>query len=62
MRDIKKYEVFKKSHEMVVGIYRLTKDFPKEEMFGITYQMYEKMEKGYEDIKRMFFRLYKKIQ
>ena len=30
---------WKKSHELVIGIYRITKQFPKEEQFGLTSQI-----------------------
>ncbi len=39
MRDINKYEVFKKSHKLVLKIYEITKNFPKEELYGLTLQM-----------------------
>ena len=28
-------EVWKKAHKLVLGIYKLTRDFPKEEKFGL---------------------------
>ncbi|CAL2086393.1 Four helix bundle protein [Tenacibaculum sp. 190524A02b] len=39
MRDYKKYDVWKKSHELALEIYNQTKSFPKEEMYGITSQL-----------------------
>lgn len=30
---------WKKSHELVIGVYTMTKAFPKEEMFGLTSQL-----------------------
>jgi len=39
MRDINKYEVFKKSHKLVLKIYEITKNFPREELYGLTLQM-----------------------
>jgi four helix bundle protein len=39
MRDIKGYEVFKKAHKMVLEIYKITKRFPKEELYSITSQL-----------------------
>ncbi len=39
MRTHKDLEVWKKSIELVTSIYKLTKGFPKEEMFGLTNQM-----------------------
>ena len=34
-----KLEVWKKSHDLTLAIYLLTKQFPKEEMFGLTSQI-----------------------
>lgn len=34
-----KLEVWKKSHDLTIAIYLLTKQFPKEEMFGLTSQI-----------------------
>jgi four helix bundle protein len=31
--------VWQKSHEFVLGVYKLTKKFPKEELFGLTSQL-----------------------
>ena len=39
MRDYKKYTVWQKSHQFVLDIYKVTKLFPKEELFGLTSQM-----------------------
>ena len=39
MRDYKKYLVWQKSHQLTLEIYRLTRSFPKEEMFALTSQM-----------------------
>ena len=41
-REVKGFEslqVWQKSHEMVLGIYKLTKTFPDEERFGLISQM-----------------------
>lgn len=39
MRNYKKYSVWKLGHEITLDIYRLTKNFPKEELYGMTSQM-----------------------
>lgn len=39
MRDYKKYIVWQKSHHLVLDIYKVTKLFPKGELFGLTSQM-----------------------
>ena len=39
MRDHNKLKVFKLSDELVLEIYRITKDFPKEEIYGLSSQM-----------------------
>jgi len=39
MRNIKEYEVFKKSHKLVLEIYKITKNFPKEELYGLISQL-----------------------
>lgn len=38
-REIKKYEVFKLAHQMVLKIYSTTKKFPVEERYGLTSQL-----------------------
>ncbi len=39
MRDYRKYKVWELGHQITLEIYRLTKSFPKEELYGITSQM-----------------------
>lgn len=37
--DIEKFILLKKSHELVVNIYKITQKFPKEETYGLTSQI-----------------------
>ncbi|RLC56067.1 MAG: diversity-generating retroelement protein bAvd family protein [Candidatus Cloacimonadota bacterium] len=39
MRDFKKLKIWHKAHKLTLDIYRVTRDFPKEEIYGITSQM-----------------------
>jgi len=39
MRDYKKYDIWKLSHFLTLEIYKITEDFPKEEVFGLTSQI-----------------------
>ncbi|MBC8334882.1 MAG: four helix bundle protein [Anaerolineales bacterium] len=39
MRDFKKIQVWQKSHEFTLKIYKLTANFPKDERFGLVSQM-----------------------
>ena len=39
MREFRKIKVWEKAHKYVLEIYQVTKDFPKEELFGITNQI-----------------------
>ena len=39
MRDFRKYDVWKLSHEFVLEIYTVTKDFPSQEIYGIINQI-----------------------
>ncbi|AZI67237.1 four helix bundle protein [Kaistella daneshvariae] len=39
MRDFRKYEVWQLSHSLVLDIYSISKNFPKEEQFNITSQL-----------------------
>ena len=38
-RNIREYEVFKLAHELVLKIYKVTKQFPTEEKYGLVQQM-----------------------
>jgi four helix bundle protein len=39
MRDFTKLDIWKRSHQLTLKIYTITKAFPKEELFGLTSQM-----------------------
>jgi len=39
MRDFTKLEIWKRSHTLCLKIYATTKNYPKEETFGLTSQM-----------------------
>ena len=39
MRNFRNYEVWNKSHQFTLLIYKVTKKFPKEEMFGLISQL-----------------------
>ncbi|SDS65820.1 four helix bundle protein [Opitutus sp. GAS368] len=39
MKDYRKIQAWQRSHALTLEIYRLTKLFPKDEMFGLTSQM-----------------------
>ncbi|MBA4407350.1 hypothetical protein C0389_08755 [bacterium] len=39
MRDFKKLKVWERSHKFVLNLYKVTKSFPKEELYGITSQL-----------------------
>ena len=39
MRDFRELKVWRKAHELTLGIYRATAAFPKEEMYGLTSQI-----------------------
>lgn len=39
MRDFRKYDVWQLSHEFVLEIYKITNDFPKEELYNLTSQL-----------------------
>lgn len=39
MRDFKKIKVYQKAEALVLTVYRVTKDFPKDELYGLTSQL-----------------------
>jgi four helix bundle protein len=39
MKDFKNLQVWEKSHSLTLSIYESTKNFPKEELFGLTSQI-----------------------
>lgn len=39
MRDFHNYKVWEKGHQFALSIYKKTKSFPKDELFGITSQL-----------------------
>ena len=39
MRDFRQLEVWEYSHQLTLAIYRVTADFPKSELYGLTSQM-----------------------
>ena len=39
MRDFKKYDIWKLSHELTLDIYSVSNRFPKEEIYGLTSQI-----------------------
>ena len=39
MRDFKKYDIWQLSHSLTLEIYKITSNFPKEELYGLTNQI-----------------------
>jgi len=39
MKDFKKQKVWQKSHQLTLDIYKVTADFPREELYGLTNQI-----------------------
>lgn len=39
MRDFRELRVWEESHNLTLEIYKITKDFPKEELFSLTNQI-----------------------
>ncbi|MFY7728959.1 MAG: four helix bundle protein [Flavobacterium sp.] len=39
MKNYKNFQVWQKSHQLTLDVYKVVRNFPKEEMFGLTSQM-----------------------
>lgn len=39
MRDFRQLKVWNKAHELTIAVYRATRSFPKEELYGLTSQI-----------------------
>src|SRR6266545_5951281 len=39
MKDFRQLKVWEKSHQLALEIYKATKNFPKEELYGLTSQL-----------------------
>ena len=39
MKDFRNLDVWKKSHQLTLSTYAITKDFPKHELYGLTSQL-----------------------
>jgi four helix bundle protein len=39
MKDFRTLKVWDRAHELVLSVYRITRAFPKEELYGVTNQM-----------------------
>jgi four helix bundle protein len=39
MKDFRQLKVWEKSHQLALAIYKATKNFPKEELYGLTSQI-----------------------
>ena len=39
MKDFHELKVWQKAHELTLSVYRVTKDFPREELYGLTSQI-----------------------
>lgn len=39
MQDLRKLKVWEKAHSLTLDVYRATRSFPREEMYGLTSQM-----------------------
>jgi four helix bundle protein len=39
MKDFRQLKVWEKSHQLALAIYKVTKEFPREELYGLTSQI-----------------------
>lgn len=39
MKDFRQLKVWEKSHQLALAVYKATKEFPKEELYGLTSQI-----------------------
>ena len=39
MKDFRQLNVWQKAHRVALGIYKLTREYPKDELYGLTSQM-----------------------
>ena len=39
MKDFRQLQVWDKAHQLALAIYKITKEFPKEELYGLTSQI-----------------------
>jgi len=39
MENFRKLKVWEKSHDLVLNVYKITKDYPKTELYGLVFQM-----------------------
>jgi four helix bundle protein len=39
MKDFRQLQVWEKSHQLALAVYKATKEFPKEELYGLTSQI-----------------------
>ena len=39
MKDFRQLKVWEKAHQLALAIYKVTKEFPKEELYGLTSQI-----------------------
>ncbi|MGH9655933.1 MAG: four helix bundle protein [Bryobacteraceae bacterium] len=39
MQDFKQLKVWQKAHQLTLSVYRITADFPRQELYGLTSQL-----------------------